>query len=214
PSGELARLTAELDRLTAATYRSAADQVERMRAQSAPEPGRAEAVARTTAAWEEAYWASLPEWEHQVVTDVRPALYSCFDVADLLISDVSSVISDFLASEKPYAVANTSGLPEEAFRQAFPTVEAATVLAPDACGVADLLQSVRDPQLDKLAAARAELKQRLLGPAEPTSQERFDAAVRSLCAAAAAHRSRTAPRLAAELPGQRGQSPTQSETRA
>ncbi|MEU2383423.1 hypothetical protein ABZ606_01965 [Streptomyces sp. NPDC012461] len=214
PSGELARLTAELDRLTAATYRSAADQVERMRAQSAPEPGRAEAVARTTAAWEEAYWASLPEWEHQVVTDVRPALYSCFDVADLLISDVSSVISDFLASEKPYAVANTSGLPEEAFRQAFPTVEAATVLAPDASGVADLLESVRDPQLDKLAAARAELKQRLLGPAEPTSQERFNAAVRSLCAAAAAHRSRTAPRLAAELPGQRGQSPTQSETRA
>src|SRR5690606_33713044 len=93
-----------------------------VRAQARP----AEAVARTTAAWEEAYWASLPEWEHQVVTDVRPALYSCFDVADLLISDVSSVISDFLASEKPYAVANTSGLPEEAFRQAFPTVEAAT----------------------------------------------------------------------------------------
>src|SRR5690606_35702155 len=123
-------------------------------------------------------------------------------------------ISDFLASEKPYAVANTSGLPEEAFRQAFPTVEAATVLAPDASGVADLLQSVRDPQLDKLAAARAELKQRLLGPAEPTSQERFDAAGRSLCAAAAAHRSRTAPRLAAELPGQRGQSPTEAETRA
>ncbi|MCZ9346576.1 hypothetical protein NGM37_53615, partial [Streptomyces sp. TRM76130] len=60
----------------------------------------------------------------------RPALYSCFDRTDLLISDVSSVISDFLASGKPYAVANTSGLAEEAFRVAFPTTAAATVLTP------------------------------------------------------------------------------------
>ncbi|CAL9537750.1 hypothetical protein [Streptomyces sp. enrichment culture] len=211
PSGELARLTGELDRLTAATYRDSADQVERMLAQSAPEPGRAEAVARTTAAWEEAYWASLPEWEHQIVTDVRPALYSCFDVADLLISDVSSVISDFLASEKPYAVANTSGLSEEAFRHAFPTVVAATVLTPDAAGIPALLESVRNPELDELAAARAELKVRLLGPAEPSSQQRFDDAVQALCKAAEEHRARTVQRLIAELPAQRGQSAAQPQ---
>ncbi|MFI8187532.1 hypothetical protein ACIF8T_01765 [Streptomyces sp. NPDC085946] len=201
--GELARRTAELDRLTAAGFRSGADPVERMLAQSAPEPGRAGAVARATAAWEEAYWASLPEWEHQVVTDARPALYACFDRADLLISDVSSVISDFLASGKPYAVANTSGLSQDAFREAFPTVAAATVLTPDAAGVPRLLEAVRDPAKDELAAARAELKLRLLGPAEPSSQERFGAAVRELCAAARTRRARTAQPPAAELPGQR-----------
>ncbi|MYS49239.1 hypothetical protein GTW46_04020, partial [Streptomyces sp. SID6013] len=114
----------------------------------APRPGRADAVRRATAAWEEAYWASLPEWEHQVVTDVRPPLYSCFNRADLLISDVSSVISDFLASGKPYAVANTSGLAEDVFRKSYPTVAAATVLAPDASGVPALLASVRHPELD------------------------------------------------------------------
>ncbi|MFF5155786.1 hypothetical protein ACFY3N_05880 [Streptomyces sp. NPDC000348] len=205
PSGELARCTAELDRLTAAAFRAGADQVERMLVQSAPEPGRARAVARATAAWEEAYWASLPEWEHQVVTDARPELYACFNVADLLISDVSSVISDFLASGKPYAVANTGGLPEEAFRAAFPTVAAATVLTPDAAGVPALLESVRDPEKDHLAVARAELKLRLLGPADPPSQRRFAAAVRALCTAAQAHRSRATRRLAAELPGQRHQ---------
>ncbi|MFI8834169.1 hypothetical protein ACIGPN_24490 [Streptomyces afghaniensis] len=207
---ELARLTEELDRLTTADFRAGADTLERMRVQSAPEPGRAEAVARATAAWEEAYWASLPEGEHQIITDARPALYSCFNVADLLISDVSSVISDFLASEKPYAVANTSGLPEEAFRTAFPTVAAATVLTPDATGVPSLLETVRHPEKDVLAEARAELKLRLLGPADPPSQERFNAAVQALCAQARDHRARVAERLAAEqpaaeLPGQRTQ---------
>ncbi|GAA2900569.1 MULTISPECIES: hypothetical protein [Streptomyces] len=202
-AAELDRLTKELDRLTTADFRAGADTVERMRVQSAPEPGRAEAVARATAAWEEAYWASLPEGEHQIITDVRPALYSCFDVADLLVSDVSSVISDFLASEKPHAVANTSGLSEDAFRTAFPTVVAATVLTPDAAGVPALLEAVRHPEKDELAEARAALKLRLLGPAEPPSQERFNTAVRELCETAREHRARVAERLTAELPGQR-----------
>ncbi|MFD8521116.1 hypothetical protein ACFV2D_14015 [Streptomyces capillispiralis] len=210
PSAELARRTAELDRLTTAAFRAGADQVERMLVQSAPEPGRAEAVARATAAWEEAYWASLPEGEHHIVTDARPELYACFNVADLLISDVSSVISDFLASEKPYAVANTSGLPEEAFRAAFPTVAGATVLTPDAAGVPALLESVRHPEKDELAEARAELKLRLLGPAEPSSQERFAAAVRALCAAARDHRARAARRATADLPGQRRETPAEA----
>jgi hypothetical protein len=183
-SGELSRRTRELDRLTIASFRSAADSVERMLLQSTPEPGRAEAVARATAAWERAYWASLPEWEHQVVTDARPTLYACFNRADLLISDVSSVVSDFLASGKPYAVANTSGLTEAAFRAAFPTAGAATVLTPDAVGVPALLDAVRHPERDELVAARAGLKRRLLGPDEPSSQERFDMAVQALCAAA------------------------------
>ncbi|MFF8671705.1 hypothetical protein [Streptomyces sp. NPDC015242] len=204
PAGaDLARRTAELERLTTSVFRSGADTVERMMVQTAPEPGRAEAVARATAAWEETYWASLPPGEHQIITDARPALYSCFNAADLLISDVSSVISDFLASEKPYAVANTSGLSEDAFRAAFPTVAAATVLTPDASGVPGLLEAVRHPEKDELAEARSELKLRLLGPAEPSSQERFGEAVRALCARARDHRARVAERLAAELPGQR-----------
>ncbi|MEY7980218.1 hypothetical protein AB8O53_28325, partial [Streptomyces pilosus] len=203
PSAELARLTAELDRLTTSGFRAGADQVERMLAQSAPEPGRAEAVTRLTAAWEAAYWASLPDGEHQVVTEARPSLYACFNEADLLISDVSSVITDFLAGGKPYAVANTGDLSEPEFRAAFPTVAAATVLTPDASGVPALLDAVRHPERDGLREARAELKQRLLGPAVPPAQERFAAAVGALCAAAREHRARVSDRHATELPGQR-----------
>jgi hypothetical protein len=200
---ELARRTEELDRLTVSAFRPGADQLERMLLQAAPEPGRADAVARATAAWEEAYWASLPEWEHQIVTTARPALYACFNVADLLISDVSSVISDFLASGKPYAVANTSGLDEDTFRATFPTVAAATVLTPDAAGVPELLAAVRRPELDGLAEERAALKLRLLGPDEPSSQERFNAAVQALRAQAEEHRARMIARVAADFPGQR-----------
>lgn len=198
--GELARRTRELDRLTTSAFRPAADSVERMLLQSTPERGRAEAVTRATAAWERAYWASLPEWEHQVVTDARPTLYACFNRADLLISDVSSVVSDFLASGKPYAVANTSGLGEAEFRAAFPTAGAATVLTPDAAGVPALLDAVRHPERDELRSARAALKRRLLGPDEPSSQERFDMAVQALSAAARRRR----------LPGQRREEETVS----
>ena len=198
--GELSRRTRELDRLTVASFRAAADSVERMLLQSTPERGRAGAVTRATAAWERAYWASLPEWEHQVVTDVRPALYACFNRADLLISDVSSVVSDFLASGKPYAVANTSGLTEAAFRREFPTAGAATVLAPDGTGIPRLLDAVRHPESDELADARAELKRRLLGPDSPSSQERFDVAVQALGAMARVRR----------LPGQRREDATVS----
>nr|WP_051113554.1 hypothetical protein [Streptomyces davaonensis] len=191
--GELARRTVELDRLTASDFRAGADQVERMLAQSTPEAGRARAVAEATAAWEEAYWASLPEWEHQIVIGVRPTLFSCFNRSDLLVSDVSSVVSDFLASGKPYAVANTSGLAEDVFCKTFPTVRAATVLAPDAAGVPELLESVRNPEKDELAGARAELKRHLLGPDEPAAQERFNTAVQELCSAAEERRARLIP---------------------
>ncbi|MEE1938145.1 hypothetical protein V1L54_01710 [Streptomyces sp. TRM 70361] len=192
-AAELARRTAELDELTTTAFRRSADEVERMLLQSAPGEDRAARVAAATAAWERAYWASFPEWEHQVVTGPRPALYSCFNQADLLISDVSSVVSDYLASEKPYAVANTGGLPEEEFRAAFPTVRAAVILTPDAAGVPALLESVRDPARDTLVRARAELKEYLLGPAEPPSAVRFRQAAAALCAAADRRRARMSP---------------------
>ncbi|MEW1686466.1 hypothetical protein ACIQOF_02265 [Streptomyces sp. NPDC091265] len=202
-AAELARRTAELDRLTASSFRADADDAERMRVQSTPEAGRAEAVAAATAAWEAAHWASLPPGEHLIITTPRPALYACFNEADLLISDVSSVVTDYLASEKPYAVANTSDMPEELFRDAFPTVRAATILTPDAENVPALLDSVRNPGKDTLAAARAGLKRHLLGPSDPPSHARFGAAVLGLCERADEHRVRMSNRLLPAIPAQR-----------
>ncbi|WP_425583618.1 hypothetical protein [Streptomyces macrosporus] len=205
-AAELARRTAALDELTSSAFRASADEMERMLLQSTPEGDREAAVAAATAAWEEAYWASFPEWEHQVITGPRPALFSCFNRSDLLISDVSSVVSDWLTSEKPYAVTNTTGLSEEEFRTGFPTVRAAVILTPDASGVPALLESVRVPEKDTLVQARAELKTHLLGPADPPSIVRFNRAVLALCAKAEARQARqarmgTAFREASELRG-------------
>ncbi|NGO68991.1 hypothetical protein [Streptomyces boncukensis] len=186
----LERATAQLDRLTAQAVRASADEVERMRVQSRPEPGRADRVAAATERWEAAYWAALPPYAHQVVTGSRPGVHSCFNQADLLISDVSSVVSDFLVSEKPYAVANTSGMSEEAYRAAFPTVRAATLLTPGAADVPALLATVRHPERDHFAAARRELKTHLLGPAEPPSRARFNRAALALAAEAEARNAR------------------------
>ncbi|GGN83925.1 hypothetical protein GCM10011579_073200 [Streptomyces albiflavescens] len=202
-AAELTRRTAELDRLTTSSSRTSADDAERMLLQSAPEPGRAAAVAAATAAWGAAFWASFPAWEHQIVTGARPNVYACFNAADVLVSDVSSVISDYLASEKPYAVANTSGLPEQDFRDAFPTVRAGAVLTPDASGIPALLESVRHPEKDAYAEARTELKLHLLGPSDPPSVVRFNDAARALCAAADEHRAGMAVRALAGIPRQR-----------
>ncbi|MFW6690435.1 hypothetical protein [Streptomyces sp. MAR4 CNX-425] len=202
-AAELARAQAELDALATASFRRSADEAERMLVQSSPEAGRAEAVEAATAAWEKAYWASLPAWEHRVITDSRPGIYACFNVADVLISDVSSVISDYLTSEKPYAVANTSGLSEEAFKAEFPTVRAGTILGPAAEQVPDLLRAVRDPEHDTLAAARTELKEHLLGPSDPPSLVRFNAAAVALCAKADARAARMEARGDSDIPSQR-----------
>ncbi|TJZ55796.1 hypothetical protein FCH28_10880 [Streptomyces piniterrae] len=201
-AAELARRTEELNALTTSAFRKSADELERMRLQGTPAEGRAAAVSAAVDAWEEAYWNSFPEWEHRIVTTARPGIFSCFNEADVLISDVSSVVSDYLTSEKPYAVANTSGMSESDFRANFPTVRAATILTPEADGVAGLLAAVRDPELDVLAGERAELKEHLLGPSDPPSPVRFNQAALNLCAKADERRLRMESRLAG-IPGQR-----------
>ncbi|NEE08932.1 hypothetical protein G3M58_21065, partial [Streptomyces sp. SID7499] len=52
------------------------------------------------------YWDSLPVDAHHVVIDKVPTLYDCFNHSDLLIGDMSSVVSDFVATRKPYAIFN------------------------------------------------------------------------------------------------------------
>lgn len=200
---ELSLRTAELDRLTSTAFRKSVDEMERMMLQGTPDGDQQTAVAEATAAWEAAYWASFPEWEHQIITTARPAIFSCFNQADLLISDVSSVVSDWLTSEKPYAVANTSGMSETDFRAGFPTVSAAAILSPTAEDVPALLEAVRSPEKDTHADARLALKEHLLGPSDPPSLVRFNEAALTLSAKADERRIRMATRIDAEIPSQR-----------
>lgn len=113
-----------------------------------------------------------PRIRHLVVTGPQPHLYDCFNQCDLLISDISSVVADFLASEKPYAVTNVAGLPEGAFHERYPSTEAGVLLGEHLSGLAEFLDGE-----DTLARARIKLRGYLFGPEYPDAMTRFDAAV-------------------------------------
>jgi hypothetical protein len=104
-----------------------------------------------------------------------PSLYECFNDADLMVADISSVLTDFVYSEKPYVVANLTELDEARFREQFPSAGKAYLLDPDGERIGAILDLVRSS--DPLASQRRELKHYLLGPDEPDAMTRFAAAV-------------------------------------
>ncbi|MFG2457964.1 hypothetical protein ACGFWE_12965 [Streptomyces sp. NPDC048523] len=139
-----------------------------------------EEIARLRGEWNDVYWRSFPQWQHRVVTGAEPRLYDCFNVSDAMVSDISSVVSDFIASGKPYAVTDSAELGIEEFKRQNTAVRAATILSNQATELGELLDAVRDPAADPLAEDRVELKQYLLGPDEPLSIEQFNTAVANL----------------------------------
>ncbi|WP_330461838.1 hypothetical protein OIB37_13445 [Streptomyces sp. NBC_00820] len=139
-----------------------------------------EEIARLRAEWNDAYWRSFPAHEHRVITGAEPRLYDCFNVSDAMVSDISSVVSDFIASGKPYAVTDSGELGVEEFKRQNTAVRAATILSNSAAELGALLDAVRDPSADPLAEDRGELKRYLLGPDEPKSIDQFNAAVADL----------------------------------
>ncbi|MEU3887799.1 hypothetical protein [Streptomyces sp. NPDC029041] len=132
------------------------------------------------AAWHRIFWESRGPARHQVITRQLPTLYACFDQADILVSDVSSVVADFVASLKPYVLTNANGLSDEAFRAAYTTAGGAYLLDRDCDRLPEILDSVREPRHDPMAPERRTLKEYVLGPDRPTSMERFNAAVNAL----------------------------------
>ncbi|MEV0633674.1 hypothetical protein AB0I77_01575 [Streptomyces sp. NPDC050619] len=139
-----------------------------------------EEIARLRHEWNDVYWRSFPAWEHRVITGAEPRLYDCFNVSDAMVSDISSVVSDFIASGKPYAVTDSAELGVEEFKRQNTAVRAAVILSNDAAELGGLLDAVRDPSADPLAEDRGELKRYLLGPDEPTSIDQFNTAVANL----------------------------------
>ncbi|GAA4222214.1 hypothetical protein FHR32_004149 [Streptosporangium album] len=114
---------------------------------------------------------------HQVVAGPEPSLYDCFNQADLLITDISSLVADFIASGKPYAVTNVAGLPERTFRERYPSTEAGYLLTEDLDGLPAVLSAVERGGEDVLAATRRKLRTYLLGPDHPDAMTRLNEAV-------------------------------------
>ncbi|MFI6476607.1 CDP-glycerol glycerophosphotransferase family protein [Nonomuraea sp. NPDC050663] len=117
--------------------------------------------------------------DHQVVTGATPHLYDCFNQADLLIGDISSVVSEFIASGKPYAVTNVAGLPDEDFKQRYPTTAAAYLLTAEMAHLETILAACAQLD-DPLAEERDRLRAYLLGPEHPGAPARFNEALNRL----------------------------------
>ncbi|MET9952055.1 hypothetical protein ABZ135_10975 [Streptomyces sp. NPDC006339] len=126
------------------------------------------------------YWSAVPDEAHHVVLDRIPTLNDCFNHSDLLIGDMSSVVSDFVATRKPYAIFNLEGLPDDQFRNEQRTAYASYLLDLDCNGLAEALDAMLHPERDTMAAYREQLKEYLLGPDYPPSVVRFNAAANDL----------------------------------
>ncbi|WP_406044631.1 CDP-glycerol glycerophosphotransferase family protein [Micromonospora sp. NBC_00898] len=114
--------------------------------------------------------------------EVAMTVADCFNASDAMVSDVSSVVADYLYSEKPFAMVAVS-VPAAQFPEAFPLARAGYVI--DAYGgrlqgldatLDDLLGS------DPLATTRHDLKKYYLGdiPADRYAQHFLDEASRYL----------------------------------
>jgi hypothetical protein len=92
--------------------------------------------------------------------DPQRSLYDWFDHCDVLITDVSAVATDFLATDKPYLVTNPRGLDEQEFLARFPTHRAAYLVADPAGTVAAIDRALAE---DPLSVDRLEMRARVLG---------------------------------------------------
>jgi hypothetical protein len=128
------------------------------------------------------YWTSRPEWTHRIVTDALPTLFDCFNHTDLLVTDISSVVADYLYSEKPYVVTNSAALEHDVFRKRYPTAAAAELLDPDCAALSEIITTV-GAGTDRLVEQRRKLKEHLLGADDQLPFERFRAAVDRVIAA-------------------------------
>jgi hypothetical protein len=69
--------------------------------------------------------------DHRVFADGTVSLYAAFNSADVMITDISSVLTDFLASHKPYIVTNPRDEKLADFLLAFPSSAAGAIIDTD-----------------------------------------------------------------------------------
>jgi hypothetical protein len=120
---------------------------------------------------------------HEVVLDAEKSLYACFDGSDALISDISSVVPDYLRTEKPYFVTNGADVPESGFREQNPSAGAAYLIGSDCAGLDQGLAAARGD--DPMRAARHAVREYLLGDPNVPGIILFRKAVDDLAARAA-----------------------------
>ena len=112
---------------------------------------------------------------HLVTADSDVSLTECLDRADILISDISSVATDFLYTERPIITCNPSAMPAEEFVETFPTQAASYLLGPRLEELDAVLAAALGD--DPLKPVRIEMKKHVLGDTPDGPQAAFAANV-------------------------------------
>ncbi len=118
--------------------------------------------------------------EHRVLVGTGVDLAALFNEADALVADVSGVVSDFIASGKPYFVVNGRGVPDEEFRARVSAARGAYLVGPGGAGLAEALADARS--VDSMRGRREATRVHLLGPPTDDPVETFAQAVDALAA--------------------------------
>lgn len=112
------------------------------------------------------------------VAEKEMAVMDCINSCDFMISDVSSVVGDFLYSEKPFAMV-AMRMEAEAFEKEFPVSRASYILEADEHGTTNLDEVLHELlDIDSKRSRRQSLKTYYLGEAYPggPAQRFIDAA--------------------------------------
>jgi hypothetical protein len=118
--------------------------------------------------------------EHRALIGTGVDLAGLFNEADALVADVSGVVSDFIASGKPYFVVNGRGLTDNEFRERFPSARGAYLVGPGGSGLLEGLLDARGA--DSVRERREATRLYLLGPPTDDPVEMFAQAVDALAA--------------------------------
>ncbi len=112
---------------------------------------------------------------HVLVDDLGYSLNEAINHADVMITDVSSVASDFLATRRPLVVTNPAGLDAAEFCTRYPSLTAAYRVEPDLAGAQAVFGEVLGD--DPLAEARREAAEYILGDHPQGPQHTFNEAL-------------------------------------
>jgi hypothetical protein len=128
---------------------------------------------------DDAWWAAAAPTAHRLVESGGPSLASCFAASDALVADVSGVVSDWLALDRPLALTDPGGAGAQEYAARFPSSRAGLLVGPGLQGLEELLADLRSGQ-DRSRDERARVREHLLGSPPEAGPQRFEAALDAL----------------------------------
>ncbi|WP_415104351.1 CDP-glycerol glycerophosphotransferase family protein [Micropruina sp.] len=118
--------------------------------------------------------------QHVLVDEAGMSLTEAMNSADVLVTDVSSVASDYLATRRPLVVTDPQRLGPQRFAATYPSLTSAYLLDADLTTAPDVFDAAFGA--DPLATARRETELRVLGDHPEGPQQTFNREVARLAA--------------------------------